>query len=125
MMKSAQLAYQGQVFTVEFYQAENGALPAQTWLESQSLKQQQKFAALFMLLADTGKIWNERKFKHLSDSDQIFEFKADQGRMFCFFFVGQRVILTHGFIKKSQKTPKREILKAEDYKADFLARSKK
>ena len=123
-MGPSELVYKGQVFTVEFYQTEDGDLPARSWLETQSLKQQQKFAALFTLLGDFGKIWNERKFKHLSGSEQIFEFKADQVRVFCFFFVDQRVVLTHGFVKKSQKVPKKEILKAQGFKTDFLKRSK-
>jgi len=85
---------------------------------------QQKFAALFKMLGDVGKIFNEQKFKHLTDSDQLFEFKADQGRVLCFFFVGKRVILSHGFLKKSDKTPKGEIERAENMKADFTTRSK-
>jgi phage-related protein len=32
------------------------------------------------------------------------------------------VILTHGLIKKTQKTPKQEIERAESYKKDFLSR---
>ncbi|MBI5328936.1 MAG: type II toxin-antitoxin system RelE/ParE family toxin [Deltaproteobacteria bacterium] len=34
-------------------------------------------------------------------------------------------MLTHGFIKKSQKTPKSEIEKAEAYRRDFLKRRSK
>ena len=124
-MASTHSIYQGQVFHVEAMTLENGTTPAEEWLDSLSQKQQQKFASLFKLLADAGKLWNERKFKHLESSDQIFEFKVDDGRMLCFFFVGQRVILTHGFSKKSPKTPKGEIERAEKYKNEFTARTKK
>jgi phage-related protein len=34
-------------------------------------------------------------------------------RVFCFFDEGKLVILLNGFVKKSQKTPKKEIEKAE------------
>lgn len=45
--------------------------------------------------------------------------------MFCiFFYVGNRAILTNGFIKKTQKTPKEELAKAKKYKADFIQRQK-
>lgn len=104
--------------------AADGSCPAELWLESQSAKMQQKFAALFVILGTVGKIFNEQKFKHLSGTGQLFEFKADQGRVLCFFFVGKRVILTHGFLKKSDKTPKGEIERAEKAKGDFVARSK-
>ncbi|MFH1977346.1 MAG: type II toxin-antitoxin system RelE/ParE family toxin [Pseudomonadota bacterium] len=46
-------------------------------------------------------------------------------RIFCFFDTHSVVILTHGFIKKTQKTPKQEIERAETYRKDFLRRRKK
>jgi len=117
--------YRGQVFHVEALVFGNGSAPAEEWLDALSLKQQQKFAALFKWLADTGKIWNEKKFKHLESSEQIFEFKVEEGRILCFFFVGQRVILTHGFSKKAAKTPRGEVARAEKYKAGYLERMRR
>ena len=38
------------------------------------------------------------------------------------FVVGKKVILTNGFIKKTQKTPASEITLAKQYRADYLAR---
>ena len=73
-------------------------------------------------MGDQGKIYNVQKFKHLAGSDQIFEFKADSGRVLCFFFVNKRIILTHGFSKKSQKTPKGEIERAEALKQYFISK---
>jgi len=43
---------------------------------------------------------------------------------FLFFQGNSVVILTHGFIKKSRKTPADEIAKAEAYGRDFLRRRK-
>lgn len=116
------LAYSGKVFDIEFYKLESGQILAEAWLESMPLHVQEKFAALFAWMGDHGRIHNEEKFKHLTGSDQIFEFKAGQGRVLCFFFVGQRVILTHGCIKKGKKTPKGEIEKAEALKQEFISR---
>jgi len=42
-------------------------------------------------------------------------------RIFC-FFMNNSVVLTHGFVKKSQKTPAGEIERAEAYRRDFLKR---
>ena len=75
--------------------------------------------ALFSRLADQGRIYNEKKFKHLTGTDQLFEFKVNNGRVISFFFFGKRIILTHGFIKKGIKTPKREIERAEKIKKEF------
>jgi phage-related protein len=118
------LVYAGTVFRIEFYVAANGSAPAEEWLEQLALGSQQKFAALFARMADMGKIWNERKFKHLTETDQIFEFKVEADRILCLFFVGRRLILTHGFWKSGGKTPKREIDRAEAIKQDFERRVK-
>lgn len=119
------LAYQGDAFALEFYVKPSGDCLAEEWLESLSQSQQAKFAALFAWMGDQGRIANERKFKHLTGSDQIFEFKADDGRILCFFFSGRRIILTHGFRKKGDKTPKGEIERAEGIKREFEVRAKR
>lgn len=117
------IVYQGSIFTIEFYVKHSGDAPAEVWLESQSEALQAKFAALFAWMGEQGRIANERKFKHLTASDQIFEFKADNGRILCFFFFGKRIILTHGFLKKGDKTPKGEIARAETLKKEFESRT--
>jgi phage-related protein len=121
---TSKLVYQGAVLRIEFYVSLSGEVPAEEWLESQAEARQQKFGALFAWMADQGKIWNERKFKHLTGSNQIFEFKVEDGRVLCFFLVGKRILLTHGFSKKGEKTPKGEIERAEAIKNDFLNREK-
>jgi phage-related protein len=55
--------------------------------------------------------------KYLKGTEGLFEARAKPGndtwRVFCFFDDGKLVILLNGFAKKSQKTPKKEIAKAE------------
>ena len=46
-------------------------------------------------------------------------------RVLYFFVVGQKVILTNGFIKKTQKTPKKEITLAKKYREDYIERERK
>ena len=52
-------------------------------------------------------------FKHLSDTDGLYEVKVSTAfkniRVFCFFDKGNLVVLTNCFVKKSQKTPKKEL----------------
>lgn len=56
----------------------------------------------------------------------IFELRAQVGndisRVLYFFYIGKKVILTNGFIKKTQKTPQKEIELALKYKNDYLKR---
>ena len=58
----------------------------------------------------------------------LYELRVEQGsdicRYFYFFFIENRIIITHGFLKKSQKTPALEIDRAQRLKADYLRRHK-
>ena len=58
--------------------------------------------------------------------DGIFELRVGQGndnaRILYFFVVGKRVILTHGFVKKTRKTPRRETDRAKSMCDDWRAR---
>ncbi|HZX48356.1 MAG TPA: type II toxin-antitoxin system RelE/ParE family toxin [Nitrospirota bacterium] len=67
--------------------------------------------------------------KKLTGTEEIWEcrivFGSNAYRIFCFFIENSVVVLTHGFTKKSQKTPKTEIERAEAYRKDFLERRTK
>ncbi|MBL4819082.1 MAG: type II toxin-antitoxin system RelE/ParE family toxin [Deltaproteobacteria bacterium] len=123
--KLVELVYEGSSYTIRFYVRKSGEVPSREWLESMPESIQKKFAALFMWMGDHGKILNEQKFKHLTGTKQLFEFKADSGRILCFFFSGKQIVLTNGFRKKSNKTPKSAILLAEKLKSEFEGRTEK
>ena len=61
--------------------------------------------------------------------DGIYELRSQESsniaRVFYFFIVGNKIILTHGFVKKTQKTPPGELEKARRYKKDYEERKKK
>ena len=65
----------------------------------------------------------ETYLKHIENTDGLFEIRVQQGsdifRIFCFFDQGQLIILTNGFQKKTQKTPKNEIEKALKIKNEY------
>jgi hypothetical protein len=55
--------------------------------------------------------------------DKIRELRVGFGTneyRFLYFFFGKKIIITHGFIKKTDKVPLNEILKAEWIMRDFL-----
>jgi phage-related protein len=58
----------------------------------------------------------EKYFKHLQDTDGLYEIRVEVGnniyRIFSFFDKGNLVVLGNAFQKKTQKTPKQEIVKA-------------
>jgi phage-related protein len=65
----------------------------------------------------------EKYLKHLTGTDGLYEIRIGVGnnifRIFCFFDEGNLIILLNGFQKKSQKTPSREIKKAEKLKDEY------
>ena len=65
----------------------------------------------------------EKFFKHLEGTNGLFEIRIKVGsdifRVFCFFDEGNLVILVNGFQKKTDKTPKNEIEKAERLKQKY------
>jgi phage-related protein len=67
-------------------------------------------------------------FKKLKSTDGIWEVRARVGsnsfRLLGFIDNDEYIILTNGFAKKSQKTPKQEIELAEQRKADYLSRKR-
>lgn len=111
-------------FEVEFYEKANGEQPAKEFMLSLDKKLRAKLADTVMILQDNGYELREPYSKHISEG--IFELRAKQGsditRVMYFFYVDRHIILTNGFIKKTQKTPQSEIEKAKRYRADYLKR---
>ena len=99
------------LFEIEFYQLSNGREPAKEFLMGLEVKIRAKMADTISLLQDNGYELREPYSKHLTDG--IFELRAKVGsdatRVLYFFFVNRRIILTNGFVKKTQKTPAGEI----------------
>ena len=62
-------------------------------------------------------------FRHLTGSDDLYEIRVQAGsdifRIFCFFDQGNVVVIGHGFAKKTQKTPKSELDRAHNIKAEY------
>jgi phage-related protein len=65
----------------------------------------------------------ETYLKHIENSSGLYEIRVQQGseifRIFCFFDQGRLVVLANGFQKKSQKTPRQEIERAEKIKSEY------
>ena len=114
-------------FEVDFYEKENGEQPAKEFMLSLDKKLRAKLADTIMILQDNGYELREPYSKHISEG--IFELRAKQGsditRVMYFFYVDRHIILTNGFIKKTQKTPQSEIEKAKRYRSDYLKRKER
>lgn len=113
-----------QDFEVIFYKKANGEEPVKDFLLSLNVKMRAKIMRSISLLEKNGTELREPVSKYLGDG--IFElrvnFSSDISRVLYFFFAGKKIILTNGFIKKTQKTPQNEIEKAIRYKNDYMNR---
>ena len=97
---------------------------AQTFLESLPYDAKEKIAYNIRRVLAGEK--NKELFKKLDDSDGIWEFRTLYRkiayRLFAFWDTDKNTIIvaTHGIIKKTQKTPSKEIAKAEEIKRKYF-----
>ena len=111
-------------FEVIFYEKENGDCPVEEFINSLDVKMRAKMIGLLELLEEKGNQLREPYSKPIDDG--IFEIRCKVGnnitRVLYFFYYEGKIILTNGFIKKTQKTPPEEIKLAKEHRADFKER---
>lgn len=101
-----------QDFDIIFYDKPDGTEPVKEFLDSLDVKMRAKMIRTIVMLQKNG-----------------YELRAKVGsdisRVLYFFIVGKKVVLTNGFIKKTQKTPKEELERAKQYRAEYLSRKER
>jgi len=111
-------------FEVQFYEKENGERPAEEFMLSVDDKMRAKLSGLVKVLAEKGNNLREPYSKYLEDG--IFELRGmvgnDISRVLYFFYYEGKIILTNGFIKKTQKTPRKQIKLAKERRKDYIER---
>jgi len=109
------------MFEIEFYSLPNGEKPVEEFLNSLDIKMRTKSLYGLTILEEYGNQLREPYSKSLGDG--LFElrikFASDITRIFYFFVIDNRIVLTNGFVKKSMRTPKAELQLARKYKADY------
>lgn len=87
-----------------------------------------KIKYVFELIKQVDRV-PDKFLKHLTGTDGLYEIRiANQSniyRIFCCFDEGQIVVLFHGFQKKTQKTPVKEIEKAKQLKKQYFESKRK
>lgn len=114
-------------FTVEFYEKENGDIPAEEFLDDLNIRMKTKLVGLIKILQEKGNLLREPYSKPLGDG--IFELRCKVGndisRVLYFFYYNGKIIMTNGFVKKTRKTPRAVIDRAKAYRDDYLERNGK
>lgn len=109
---------------VIFYESGNGKCPVRDFLESISKRERAKVVSWVQALEEHG-INLHRPFADLLENgihELRIKLTGDQYRILYFFCYRDYIVLTHEFIKVSEKVPKKEINKAEKMRKDFLNR---
>ena len=97
------------------------------FLKTQRQKVREKIVWTFLLIEEMQQV-PETYLKHIEGTDGLYEIRiqlaSDIFRIFCFFDDGKLVVLANGFQKKTQKTPKQEIIKALKIKEEYYESKK-
>lgn len=112
----------------ELYERSNGHNEFLEFLEKLPKKDQDKLLAVIHNVEVHG-LLVARKMKWVKKlEDNLFELRSELGnniqRALYFHWTGSRFIITHGFSKKSQKTPSKEILRALEIRKEFEEENK-
>ena len=115
------------MLNVDFYHKKNGECPVEEYLDSLSPKLRAKTLRSIMLLEEFG--CELRMPYSILIGEGIFELRSIVGsnvtRVLYFFIENNTAILTHGFTKKTQKSPIREVKKAILYRRDYYKQNNK
>jgi phage-related protein len=116
------------VHTIDFYRTETADCPVEAFLDSLSGKQAQKVLWVLRLIEEL-ELVPRQYLEKLVNTEDIWEVRVQFGgdifRLLGFFAGSSLIILTHGFAKKSQKTPRQEIDLATRRKNEYLSRQRK
>jgi len=109
------MIYNNNKYEVVFFKDYKGKLPVKDYLYKQPIKDRSKMLKYIRFLKDRKGYLDEPYSRHIKG--KIRELRVDfanrKHRIFYFTFVKQTIILLHAFTKKTNKTPRREIKKAE------------
>jgi phage-related protein len=110
------------MFDVDYYRKRDGAEPTREHIDGLPMKLREKVFRSILALKLKGNLLRYPDTDSLGDGIFVLRtiFGNDTNRVFFLFTDGRKIILTHGFIKKTQKTPRREIDRAKAYREDYF-----
>lgn len=109
---------------IVFYTTARGESPVIDFLSTLNAKARTKAGAFIELLAREGHSLRRPYTDVLRGKirELRIPYGTNQYRILYFFFHGDSIVLLHGFTKKTQKVPARELERAERYMQDFINR---
>ena len=103
------------MYRVDYCVTGGGKCPVERFIDGLREKTRAKVFSEVAMLSEFGPVVGMPYARQLEEG--IFELRVSQGkdevRIMYFFAPSQRIVLTHGFLKKTEKTPSREIRRAK------------
>lgn len=114
------------MWEIIFYEREDGSVPLQDFWDKLPVKHHAKVLRDIDILEKYGTALTEPHVKHIQAKLWELRIKSasNASRIFYFLPVGKTIVLLHGFVKKTEKTPNREIEIAKNYLDDYERRTK-
>lgn len=118
------------MFEVEFYFDKHGKSEVLDFLDSLNQKSEtsktdrinrEKILTYIGALQKYGTRIGKPYVKHIEH--ELWELRPLRNRIFFFYWKDNKFVLLHHFVKKTQKTPQKEIEKAKSNLKDFLERN--
>ena len=113
---------------IAFYQTASGTRPVEEFLNALTDQRAQRLLWVLRLVERLERV-PEQYLKKLVGTDQLWEIRVQAGgknyRLLGFFDGPVLLILTSGFVKKQQKTPRKEIELAQQRRSEYLHRKGK
>ena len=109
------------VWNIIFYEKADGTFPVQEFLDTLPSKHSAKAAWEIELLRNSGASLGMPYVKHIEGKlwELRIKYSSDISRIFYFVPTEDDIVLLHGFVKKSIKTPPGEIKTAKKYLEDY------
>lgn len=111
---------------IEYYETAEGKSPIKEFIDSLSEEGQAKYIFITKLLKEYGIQVKEPYVRQITGHKKLYKIiikdKTGISRILYFAHTGRKFILLHGFIKKTDKTPLREIEIAAKRMTDYVFR---
>mgnify|MGYP001599428780 CR=1 FL=1 len=114
------LVYDGSYFAVYFHAEAHDFSSVNEYYKSCQNITRASLLFLVKRIADTGRIFDERKFRYEDKKNKIYCFKPRDERFLCFFLKDKRIIITSGYTKKGQKLDRNELAKAVKIRNEYF-----
>ena len=108
-------------WSVEFYVDARGNSPVLEFLGALSEADRAKVARVLAFVREFGPLL---RMPHVRRVGELWELRPGAIRLFYFRHTARRFVILHGFRKKTQRTPRKEMALARRRLADFLERQR-